>query len=206
MSNPTGGTVALTGGQITFTPTANYTGPAGFDYTLSDGTLTDTGHVTVTITAVNDAPVAVDDTATVAEDSGANPIAVLANDTDPDTGDTRTITAITQPANGTVAITGGGTGRPTPRPRTSPAPTPSPTPSPTAPAPPTPPPCRSPSTPVNDPPVAVDDTATVAEDSTANPIDVLANDTDPDTGATLTITAVTQPANGTVVITGGGTG
>ena len=31
--------------------------------------LTDTGHVTVTVTAVNDAPVAVDDTATVAEDS-----------------------------------------------------------------------------------------------------------------------------------------
>ena len=35
---------------------------------------------------------------------------------------------------------------------------------------------------------------------------MLANDTDPDTGATLTITAVTQPTNGTVVITGGGTG
>ena len=62
VSNPTGGTVALTGGTITFTPTANFTGTAGFDYTLSDGTLTDTGHVTVTVTAVNDAPVAVDDT------------------------------------------------------------------------------------------------------------------------------------------------
>ena len=110
VSNPTGGTVSLTAGQITFTPTANYTGPAGFDYTLSDGTLTDTGHVTVTVTAVNDAPVAVDDAATVAEDSTANPINVLGNDTDPDTGTTLTITAITQPTNGTVVITGGGTG------------------------------------------------------------------------------------------------
>ena len=35
---------------------------------------------------------------------------MLANDTDPDPGDTRTITAVTPPANGTVAITGGGTG------------------------------------------------------------------------------------------------
>ena len=35
---------------------------------------------------------------------------------------------------------------------------------------------------------------------------MLGNDTDPDTGTTLTITAVTQPTNGTVVITGGGTG
>ena len=46
----------------------------------------------------------------------------------------------------------------------------------------------------------------MAEDSTANAINVLANDTDPDTGTTLTITAVTQPTNGTVVITGDGTG
>ena len=46
----------------------------------------------------------------MAEDSGANPITVLGNDTDPDTGDTRTITEVTQPTNGTVVITGGGTG------------------------------------------------------------------------------------------------
>ena len=57
------------------------------------------------------------------------------------------------------------------------------------------------------PPDAVDDTATVAEDSGATPIDVLANDSvAPDIGETLTITAVTQGARGSVVITGGGTG
>ncbi len=58
----------------------------------------------------NNNPDAVDDAATVAEDSGANTINVLANDTTaPDTGETLTITAVTQGANGSVAITGGGT-------------------------------------------------------------------------------------------------
>ena len=42
--------------------------------------------MTVTVTCVDDNPVAVDDAATVAEDSGANAIDVLANDTDVDGG------------------------------------------------------------------------------------------------------------------------
>ncbi len=46
---------------VTFTPAANYTGAASFEYTVSDGALTDTGLVTVTVTGANDAPVAVDD-------------------------------------------------------------------------------------------------------------------------------------------------
>ena len=44
--------------------------------------LCDTATVTITVTAVNDAPVANDDTATVAEDGSATPIDVLANDND----------------------------------------------------------------------------------------------------------------------------
>ena len=64
----------------------------------------------VTVTCVDDTPVAVDDTATVAEDSGATAIDVLANDTDID-GGPKTIDSVTQPANGTVVITGGGTRR-----------------------------------------------------------------------------------------------
>jgi len=58
---------------------------------------------------------------------------------------------------------------------------------------------------VDDPPVAVNDAATVNEDSGANAINVLANDNDAD-GGPISITSVTQPANGAVVITGGGTG
>ena len=58
---------------------------------------------------------------------------------------------------------------------------------------------------VDDPPVAVADSATLSEDSAATAIGVLANDTDIDAGP-KTVNSVTQPTNGTVVITGGGTG
>src|ERR1044071_4426965 len=54
-------------------------------------------------------PDAVDDNASVAEDSGANAIDVLANDTDANA-DVLTIISVTQGAHGSVAITGGGTG------------------------------------------------------------------------------------------------
>src|SRR6056297_1121023 len=59
--------------------------------------------------------------------------------------------------------------------------------------------------PVDDPPVAVDDSATVTEDDPATAIDVLLNDTDID-GGPISIASASQPAGGTVVITGGGTG
>jgi hypothetical protein len=53
----------------------------------------------------------------------------------------------------------------------------------------------------NQAPDAVDDMFTVAEDSTATPLDVLANDTDPNAGDTLTITAVGETSgDGTVTI------
>lgn len=58
--------------------------------------------------APNSAPTAGDDSATILHDSGANTINVLVNDSDPDS-DTLTITVVTQGANGSVAITGGGT-------------------------------------------------------------------------------------------------
>ena len=70
--------------------------------------------VSVTVSCADDDPVAVDDTATVAEDSGANAIDVLANDTDVD-GGPKMITAATQPANGTVAVAGDGRRSPTSR-------------------------------------------------------------------------------------------
>ena len=36
VQNPVGGTVALVGGNIVFTPTANYSGAASFTYTVID--------------------------------------------------------------------------------------------------------------------------------------------------------------------------
>jgi VCBS repeat-containing protein len=76
--------------------------------TTAFSTATDTASLTVT--SVNDSPIANDDSAIVAEDSGATTIDVLANDSIlPDTGETLTIAAVTQGANGAVLITGGGT-------------------------------------------------------------------------------------------------
>ncbi|HEX8051739.1 MAG TPA: tandem-95 repeat protein [Thermoleophilaceae bacterium] len=58
---------------------------------------------------------------------------------------------------------------------------------------------------VDDPPVAVNDSATVLEDAAATSVPVLTNDTDPD-GGPKTISSATDPANGTVVLTGGSPG
>ena len=66
------------------------TGDDSFTYTISDGALTDTANVTVTLTGVNDPPAAIADTLSVGEDDGAADVAaiLLANDTDPDTSET----------------------------------------------------------------------------------------------------------------------
>ncbi len=66
-------------------------------------------NLTVIVIDADDLPVAADDAATVNEDAPATAIDVLANDSDED-GDAFTIASTTQPANGAVAITGGGTG------------------------------------------------------------------------------------------------
>ncbi len=59
VSNPSGGTVEISGSDVIFHPAANLCGlnAASFDYTVSDGSLTDTGTVTIDLACVNDAPV-----------------------------------------------------------------------------------------------------------------------------------------------------
>lgn len=52
VENATGGTVSLEFGAIVFTPTAGYSGWAGFDYTISDGQTFATGHVDVNVRSV----------------------------------------------------------------------------------------------------------------------------------------------------------
>jgi large repetitive protein len=105
---PTGsaGSVMLNAdGSVTYTPAADFYGPASFTYTVSDGSNTASGTVRMMVTSVNDAPKARNDALTVAEDSGATPIDVLANDTAaPDVDEVLTVTAFTQPANGTVTF------------------------------------------------------------------------------------------------------
>ena len=58
-----GGIVSVAAnGNFTYTPRANYSGPDSFTYTINDPSgASDTGLVTINLTAVNDAPVANDD-------------------------------------------------------------------------------------------------------------------------------------------------
>jgi len=98
-------------GTVTYTPNADFFGGDNFTYSISDGnggTATATVHVTVT--NVNDDPVANDDSPTVGEDSGANTIDVLANDNDgSDVGETLTVVVVTQGTHGSVAMNSTGT-------------------------------------------------------------------------------------------------
>jgi len=156
--------------------------------------------LTVTVTDVDDPPVAVGDTKTVTEDDAATAIDVLANDTDVD-GGPRTVQSVTQPAHGTVVIQPGGTGV-TYAPAANYCNTP------------TPPTddftytlnggstatVKVTVTCVDDPSVANDDSKTVAEDSGATVIDVLANDSDVE-GDPFSVTGVTQPNHGSASFT-----
>ncbi|HEY7636382.1 MAG TPA: cadherin-like domain-containing protein [Gemmatimonadales bacterium] len=113
VTQPANGSAAISGsGQnVTYTPPADFSGSASFSYTASDGKGgAATASVSVTVTAApppgDRAPIAVND---VASTIGANAVViqVLSNDSDPD-GDPLRVTAVTQPASGTAAISGGG--------------------------------------------------------------------------------------------------
>jgi hypothetical protein len=178
--------------------TYRYASVAVDQWNDSSAALSSAVTVSTPVTAVND-------TATLTEDASATAVSVLANDTP--SGTTKTITSRTQPANGNVVITGGGTGL-TYQPNANY--------------------CNNPpgSSPdaftytingsstatvsmtvncVDDPPVAVNDSATVGEDAAATAVSVLSNDTDFD-GGPKAISSATEPTNGTVAVTGSGSG
>jgi Ca2+-binding RTX toxin-like protein len=107
VSSPVNATVSIdTSAQtITFTPTSDYTGPASFDYTISDGTSSSTATVSVDVTTANDAPVAAADTLSAVEDQNRviTFAELLGNDSDID-GDSLTIESVSSPVNATVSI------------------------------------------------------------------------------------------------------
>ncbi|MDQ3933344.1 MAG: Ig-like domain-containing protein [Actinomycetota bacterium] len=210
VSDPANGTTTIVQGNpdtIEYTPDPNYcnnppgTTPDTFTYTVNGG---DTATVSVTVTCVDDAHVANDDTKTVNEDSSGtgNDIDVTANDTDVEN-DQVEVTNVSDPANGTATIVQGNPDKVNYVPDANY--------------------CNNPPGTTletftytvaggdtatvtvtvdcdDDNPVAVDDAATVGEDSGANEIDVLANDTDVDGGA-KTVQAKTDGSKGTVQIT-----
>ncbi|MBY5932820.1 tandem-95 repeat protein [Tateyamaria omphalii] len=198
-TSPDGDVTINADGTLTFEPNENFNGPTTITYTISDGNGgEDTATVNVTVNPVNDDPVANDDTAEVDED-GSVDIPVLANDTDVD-GDTLEVIDASSP-NGDVTINGDGTITFEPNPN-----------------------FNGPTTitytvsdgnggedtatvnvtvnPINDGPVANDDTAEVDEDGSVD-IPVLANDTDAD-GDTLEVTDASSP-DGEVTINADGT-
>jgi VCBS repeat-containing protein len=192
-----GSAVVNADGSVTYTPAANYFGTDSFTYHTSDGSLEslNAGTVAVSVIPANDAPVAVDDSATTLEDTPLV-LNLVANDNDVDS-TTLAVVSLTTPLHGSTVVNADGTVTYTPfanyfgadgfdyilsdgqggqdvgRVSVTVAA-------------------------VNDPPQAVDDTIEVAEDSSVL-IDVRANDSDPD-GDVLELTAVSTPAHGMAVI------
>ena len=101
VTGPAHGTLTLNAnGSFTYTPAANYNGADSFTYRANDGTAnSNTATVTLNVTAVNDAPVAVADSLHDTRGHGAHrarATGVLANDTDAD-GDALTAVAGRRP-------------------------------------------------------------------------------------------------------------
>jgi len=121
------GTVGLTAGTITYTPSANYNGPDSFTYTVCDNGTTNgvldskcaTATVNIMVTAVNDNPIAGNDYVTGVEDTpltiqlGIVGVSGLLKNDQPgpgnESGQALTITGVTSPSTqgGTVILVSG---------------------------------------------------------------------------------------------------
>ncbi len=198
---PTGsGTLSIRSDfSLDYLPNIDFNGDINFNYTISDGnggSASSTG--VITITAVNDAPVANPDTASTNEDTLAN-INILSNDSDTD-GDVLTVKTAVATSGSSVSIESDGSLNYTPNANLNGSDTINYT-------------IEDPSNvtassavtvtivAVNDNPTAVADTASVAEDGNVN-IDVLANDSDID-GDTLSVdnaSSAPTASNGSVVV------
>jgi VCBS repeat-containing protein len=208
-NNATHGTVALSpNGSFTYTPNREFTGTDTFKYRARDSTGQQSGTATVTITvsSPNVPPVAVNDSYTTNEDTPLNVPAkgVLGNDTDAN-GDSLTAALVGNVSHGTLTLNANGSFAYAPAANYN----------------------GSDSftyhandgsqnsntatvtitiTPVNDPPVAVNDSYSTPKGAvlTVNATSgVLANDTDVD-GNTLTAAVVSNPSHGTLALNANG--
>ncbi len=106
IGSATNGSTSTDGTAITYTPSADFSGNDSFSYSVNDGFGgTASAQVTITINPVNDAPTAINDSASV----GTNEtlvINVLANDSDLD-GNPLTLISVSSGNKGSATITGG---------------------------------------------------------------------------------------------------
>ena len=205
-TGPTNGTLTLNAnGSFTYTPNANYNGSDSFTYQANDGTTnSNVATVTITITPVIDAPVAANDAYSTNEDTPLTIAApgVLTNDTGVE--GALTVVPGTDPTNGTLTLNANGSFTYTPNANyngsdsftyvandgtTNSAPAT----------------VTLTVTPVNDLPVAQDDSYAVNEDTplTIAVPGLLTNDTDVE-GGPLTAAAGTGPSNGTLTLNANG--
>jgi VCBS repeat-containing protein len=97
---PAHGSLSGIAPNVTYTPTANYTGSDNFTFKANDGTADSAvSTVALTVTAVNDAPVAAAQSVTTMEDT-AKSIVLSGSDVD---GDNVNFTVLTQPTKGTLS-------------------------------------------------------------------------------------------------------
>ena len=97
------GTVTVNGTLVEYTPAVDFNGTEEVSYTVSDGLLTSAGVLTITVTPVNDAPIAIEDIASVLENAFMTSIDVISNDIDID-GDILSLTAVSYSGLGTVVV------------------------------------------------------------------------------------------------------
>src|SRR6185295_7131925 len=202
VSGPSNGTIVLNGdGTYTYTPAPDFNGNDTVTYSYCDGgtpDLCDTAILVITVTPVNDAPVAVDDAISTPEDTPVSgDVSTNASDID---GPGANITVVSGPSNGTIVLNGDGTYTYTPDPGYNgndtvvysycDGGTPNL--------------CDTAIlvitiTPANDPPTIIQPPVVLPEDSMITFCPVIA---DPDAGDVLTISICGGPFNGTAVITG----
>ena len=218
-SGPANGMLTLNeNGIFSYAHNGSETSSDSFTYIVNDGALdSNTATVTITVTPVNDAPLALGDAITVAEGGTATTLtggittSVTANDSDAETpADELTVRVATEPANGRLTLNPDGTfsythnggetssdsftyivndGADDSTPAT----------------------VTITVTPVNDAPVAVADEITVAEGGTATALadgapSVRDNDSDAETATNaLTVRVESEPANGALTLNTDGT-
>ena len=99
VSPPVHGNLTGSGSTITYTPASNYNGADNFTFTVNDGSVTsNVATISITVNPVNDAPVAANQSVTIAEDV-ATTINLSATDIE---GSPLTYTVLTPPAHGTL--------------------------------------------------------------------------------------------------------